>query len=95
MYKSTLALLVEFQQRRPRLAGQSHSSQNQWQPPPPNAVKVNFDGDVFGDSHGVGVGFVIRNDHGEMMALLSEKIVMPSSMEVLEMLATTRADIFA
>ena len=38
---------------------------------------------------------MIRNDHREVMALLSEKIVMPSSMEVLEMLATTRADIFA
>ncbi|XP_075655679.1 uncharacterized protein LOC142625834 [Castanea sativa] len=65
IFKSALSLLVEFQQRKPRLAGQSHSNPTQWQPPPPNVVKVNFDGDVFGDSHKARVGVVIRNEHGE------------------------------
>ena len=37
---------------------------------------------------------VIRNDRGEVMASLSEKIVMPSLVEVLEMLAARRAVIF-
>ena len=38
---------------------------------------------------------VIRNDRGEVMASLLEKIVMPSSVEVLEMLVARRAAIFA
>ena len=38
---------------------------------------------------------MIRNDRGEVMASLSEKIVMPSSVEVLEMLAARKAAIFA
>ena len=41
------------------------------------------------------MGVVIRNNLGEVMASLSEKIVMPSSVEVLEMLAARRATIFA
>ena len=41
------------------------------------------------------MGVVIRNDHGKVMASLSEKIMTPSSVEVLEMLATRRAAIFA
>jgi len=57
-------------------------------------VKVNFDGAVFGDSHEAGVGVVIRNERGEVMAPLLEKIAMPSSVEVLKMLAARRAAIF-
>ena len=41
------------------------------------------------------MGVVIRNNCGEVMASLLEKIVMPSSVEVLEMLAARRATIFA
>ena len=57
--------------------------------------RVNFDGAVFGNSHKLGVGVVIRNDLREVMASLSEKIVMPLSVEVLEMLVARRAAIFA
>ena len=41
------------------------------------------------------MGVVIRNDRREVMASLSKKIVMPSLVEVLEMLAVIRAVIFA
>ena len=57
-------------------------------------MKVNFDGAVFGDSHEAGVGVVIRNEQGEVMASFSEKIATPSSVEVLKMLAAKRATIF-
>ena len=40
------------------------------------------------------MGVVIRNECGEVMASLSEKIAMPSSVEVLKMLAARRAAIF-
>lgn len=41
------------------------------------------------------MGVVIRNEHGEVMASLSEKIAMPLPMEVLDMLVARRAAIFA
>ena len=41
------------------------------------------------------MGVVIRNERGEVRASLSKKIVMPSSVEVLEMLAAKRAAISA
>ena len=40
------------------------------------------------------MGVVIRNNRGEVMASLSKKIVMSSSVEVLQMLAARRAAIF-
>ena len=41
------------------------------------------------------IGVVIRNEFGEVMATLSEKIVLPSSMETLESLVARRAAVFA
>lgn len=94
IYKSALTLLAEFQQKKLRIVGPRQSSPNQWKPPSPNSVKVNFDGAMFSDSYEAGLGVVIRNERGEVRASLSEKIVMPSLVEVLEMLASKRAAIF-
>ena len=37
-------------------------------------VKVNFDGAVFSDSNKSGVGVVIRDNNGDVLASFSEKI---------------------
>ena len=37
-------------------------------------MKVNFDGAVFGDSNKSGVGVVIRDNNGDVLASFSEKI---------------------
>ena len=58
-------------------------------------MKANFDGAVSADSGEAGVGVVIQNESGEVMAALSEKIALPSSVEVLEMVAARRAAVFA
>lgn len=83
VYKSALSLLTEFWQKKPSHTGQRFSRPTHWTPPPPNSVKVNFDGTVFGDSNEAGVGVVVRNDRGVVRAALLEKILMPSSVEVL------------
>ena len=64
VYKSALSLLTEFQQKKPSHTGQRFSRPTHWTPPPPNSVKVNFDGAVFGDLNEAGVGVVVRNDRG-------------------------------
>ena len=58
-------------------------------------MKANFDGAVFADSGEAVVGVVIQNENGEVMAALSEKIALPSSVDVLEMVAARRAAVFA
>lgn len=66
-----------------------------WQPPTGDSIKVNFDGAVFGEAQDAGIGVVIRNNEGQILAALLEKVKMPASVEVLEMLAAHRAAILA
>ena len=60
-----------------------------------SSVKANFDGAVFGGDQEAGIGVVIRNNEGQVLAALSEKVRMPVSVEILEMLAARKAVIFA
>ena len=50
---------------------------------------------MFNESEDAGIGVVIRNCKGELMAALSEKIQKPQSVVALEMLAARRAALFA
>ncbi|XP_075636927.1 uncharacterized protein LOC142609203 [Castanea sativa] len=45
--------------------------QAQWQPPPPDVYKLNFDAIVFLRLNKIGIGTIIRNDKGEVMAAMS------------------------
>nr|POE83174.1 hypothetical protein CFP56_73043 [Quercus suber] len=55
----------------------------------------NLDGAVFKETNEAGIGVVIQNDKGEILAALSENIVMPSSVVMVEILATQRVVQFA
>ena len=50
-------------------------------PPSASSVKIKFDGALFGESDCAGLGVVIRNSDGKVLAALSEKIVKPQSAE--------------
>ena len=50
---------------------------------------------MFNESEEAGIGVVIRNCKGELMAALSEKIQKPQFVVALEMLAARRATLFA
>lgn len=65
-----------------------------WRPPNRSEYKTNFDGSIFDDTGKAGLGVVIRNSDGEVMAALSEKIPQPSSVTLLELLAARWAAIF-
>ena len=54
-------------------------------------MKVNFDGAMFNERDEAGIGVIIRNPRGEVMAAFSEKIQKPHSAEILELLAAKRA----
>ncbi|KAL4626029.1 hypothetical protein ACB092_05G065900 [Castanea dentata] len=47
---------------------------SQWQPPSLGLVKINFDGAVFSKENKSGIGVVISDDYGLVMALLAKQL---------------------
>lgn len=62
-----------------------------WIAPEAHGFKVNFDGATFADDDTAGLGVVIQNDVGLVMASLTKKIPMPSLVIEVEVLAASRA----
>ena len=52
-----------------------------------NFIKANYDGAVFGEEQEAGIGVVLRDSEGQVLAALSEKVRLPATVEVIEMLA--------
>ena len=50
-----------------------------WKPPTAETSKTNVDGAIFENEGEAGIGVVIRNSHGKVMASLSVKIPILSS----------------
>lgn len=59
-----------------------------WRLPNRIGYKTNFDGAMFHATGEAGLGIVIQNHEGEVMAALLEKIPQPSLVTRLELLAT-------
>ena len=73
---------------------QAHLKAVKWTPPDQHSFKTNFDGALFSDTGEAGLGVVIRDHAGEIIAALSKKIPQPPSVTCLELLAARRAAIF-
>ena len=83
--------LQEFRSAQPRKSVAATSGLERWQPPPANLIKINFDGAVFKDDERAGIGMVVRDSHGLVLASLSQNIPLPHSVVTLETLAACRA----
>ena len=66
-----------------------------WLPPSPSVYKVNFDGATFSDIATAGLGVVVRDSEGLVIAALSERIRLPPTVAALEALACRRSILFA
>ena len=66
-----------------------------WLPPLPSVYKVNFDGATFPDIAATGLGVVVRDLEGLVIAALSERIHLPPTVATLEALACRRSIVFA
>ncbi|KAL0007215.1 hypothetical protein SO802_008717 [Lithocarpus litseifolius] len=62
-----------------------------WSPPPAGWVKVNFDGAPFKEKNLAGLGGVIHNDIGLIMAAFTQTIPLPTSVEMVKVLAARSA----
>uniref|UniRef100_A0A7N2LRV2 RNase H type-1 domain-containing protein n=1 Tax=Quercus lobata TaxID=97700 RepID=A0A7N2LRV2_QUELO len=89
-------LLEEYRRAQELLAIHSNIGLVQkWEPSVGLIYKVNFDAAVFADLDALGVGVVVRNDKGEVMASLSTKGPPVQDSEEAEALACRRAMEFA
>ena len=64
-------------------------------PPPPAQYKANSDGVIFQDTGTAGIGVVIRDSEGMVIAALSERITLPSTVEDVEALGCRKAISFS
>ncbi len=55
-----------------------------WQPPRYNLFKANYDGAVFKKTNEAGIGVIIRNREGKVMASLVQKVRYPQLVESIE-----------
>ena len=88
--------LLEFQRAQsfPQPTSRSVIS-TRWSPPPPGWVKVNFDGGTFKERNLAGLGGVIHNNKGLIMAAFTQTIPLPTSVEMVEVLAARSALVLA
>lgn len=78
MTRSSLCLLEEFQLANERpTANVERNHDVRWAPPQAGCYKVNVDGAVFSKKKQAGVGVVIRDDAGQVIAALSRKLYSP------------------
>ena len=71
------------------------ATSHRWSPPATGLEKINFDGAWFRESDKAGLDVVIQNGEGQVLAALSEQIVKPPTVEILELLAARSAVTFA
>ena len=70
---------------------QKTAKKHTWVPPKPGEFKTNFDGAMFNESDEAGIGIVVENSFGQVMAAMAQKVQKPRSVEVLELVAARRA----
>jgi len=88
--ESAAALLRDFQSHSQSGMKALMQRNTKWKPPKGAIVKTNFDGAMFAESDQAGIGVVVRNNKGQVMAALAEKVPKPASIEVLEVLAARK-----
>uniref|UniRef100_A0A2N9G5T2 RNase H type-1 domain-containing protein n=1 Tax=Fagus sylvatica TaxID=28930 RepID=A0A2N9G5T2_FAGSY len=62
-----------------------------WQPPRCKNFKANYDGAIFKETNEAGIGVIVRNRAGKVMASLVQKVRYPQSVESIEAWAARRA----
>jgi len=66
-----------------------------WQPPPADLMKINFNGAVFSSVNASGIGVVIRNNLGQVIASCSQRLPPVHSSNEVDALAAAKAVSFA
>ena len=89
------AMVVEFLEANKHISNLGLRLVAQWSPPPENCYKVNFDASMFDHLGCANIRVVVRDHRGEVMAALSQKIVVPQLVALAEAWAAHRVVTFA
>ena len=90
-----LAEFVACQPAATPVAARQLNCRTRWQPPPADLIKINFDGAVFSSTNAAGIGVVIRNNLGQVIASCSERLPQAFNSVEVEALAAAKAVSFA
>lgn len=91
IFQAAKLYLSDFQLKLPKTTPKPSKGNMKCRPPLGELYKTNYDGAVFSESGEAGIGVVVRDAKGEVIAALAEKITYPGSVEMLEALAARRA----
>nr|XP_023907618.1 uncharacterized protein LOC112019310 [Quercus suber] len=80
-----------FEIHKPKPKSNPRNAVVQWSPPSERLYKVNFDAALFDHLGCAGLGVVVRDWRGNVLAALSQKVALPQSVEMAEALAAKRA----
>ena len=72
-----------------------HRNHVRWKPPDQGVYKVNYDGAISVQQVRAGIGVVIRNEDGAVMASMSQQLPLPTTVAMVEALAARKAVEFA
>ena len=86
---------LEFQLLHPVTPKLQHRKHTRWKSPDVDSFKVNYDVVTFNEQGKAGIGVVIRNSEGAVMASLSQQAPLPATVAQVEALAARRAIEFA
>ena len=86
-----IATLMEFQIVTNRVHTVVDRSRVEWKVPPTEFYKINFDGEMFKEEDRAGIGVIIRDSQGLVLASMSQVIPLPLTVVELETLATVKA----
>lgn len=88
--------LDEFRKAQEQLVvSNTTSNGHHWKPPPQTMYKLNFDAAVFTEQQSSGIGAIIQNAQGQVMAGMSAKGPYVRNSEEAEALACRQAVVFA
>ncbi|XP_050266844.1 uncharacterized protein LOC126710411 [Quercus robur] len=91
IFSAAAQYLSTFQLKFPMKVAKPPAIAMKWSPPLGEGYKTNYDGAVFEESGEAGIGVVVRNATGKVLAALFEKIPYPGMVELVEILAARRA----
>ena len=88
--------LAEFNAAHPiTQARTSQARLIKWKPPPPGYFKINYDGALYSSSNCSGIGIVIRDHEGLVIAPLAQSVNQAYKPVEIEAMAAARAIEFA
>ena len=90
MQRATAALM-EFRTVTNRVHTVVDRPRVKWRVPPTEFYKINFDGEMFKEEDRAGIGVIIRDSQGLVLASMSQVIPLPLTVVELETLATVKA----